>query len=227
VPVFTVLKGCAMSDINDLLTRIDGAIATVKEKVGQNLREQLQEYAEGQKRLEPYEKAQARVVEVARPRLEALAARVGERLAVTPSVCQTRRAVKFDFQSPQACITLTFSVAPDRQLKNVVVEYDLDILPVLMQYESHAEFTSPIDALDTAGLAKWLDDRIVGFVELFIGLYDHTVYATGEYVTDPVVQVRFPKFAAAATLEHDGQKYFFIDERTRQDFVRQKGITPP
>ena len=177
--------------------------------------------------MEPYEKAQARVVEVAKPRLEALATRVGERMAVTPSVYQTRRAAKFEFQSPQAYITLTFSVAPDRQLKNVVVEYDLDIVPVLMQYESHAVFTSPIDALDTAGLAKWLDDRIVGFVELFIGLYDHKVYATGEYVTDPVAQVRFPKFAAAATLEHDGQTYFFIDERTKQDFVRQKGIAPP
>ena len=32
---------------------------------------------------------------------------------------------------------------------------------------------------------------------------------------------------ALATLEHEGQKYFFIDERTRQDFARQKGITSP
>jgi hypothetical protein len=213
-----------MSDINDLLTRIDGAIATVKDRTRQHAQEQLQEYAERQKQLEPYEQAQARVVEVAKPRLEALAARLGERLAVTPLVSPTRRSVKFEFQSPQACITLTFSVAPDRQLKNVVVAYDLDLLPVLMQYESHAEFISPIDALDTAGLAKWLDDRIVGFVEFFIGLSDHKVYATAEYVTDPIVQVRFPKFAAAATLEHEGQKYFFIDERTRQDFARQKGI---
>jgi len=30
--------------------------------------------------------------------------------------------------------------------------------------------------------------------------------------------------AAGATLEHGGQTYYFIDERTRQDFARQKGI---
>jgi hypothetical protein len=214
-----------MSDMNDLLARIDGAIATVRDRAKLGAQEQLQEYTEQQKRLEPYEKAQAQVVEVAKPRLEALARRLGDRLSVSPSVYKSRRSARFEFQSPQACITLTFSVAPDRQLKNVVVEYDLDIVPVLMQYESHAEFISPIDALDTVGLAKWLDDRIVAFVEFFIGLSDHKVYATAEYVTDPVVQVRFPKFAAAATLEHAGQQYFFIDERTKQDFIRQKGIT--
>src|SRR5947209_17815109 len=107
-----------MSDINDLLTRINGAMAKVKDKARQHLQEPLQEYLERQKRLEPYEKAQAQVVEVARPRLEALARRAGERMAVTPSVYQSRRAVKFEFRSPQAHIPLTFSVAPARALKN-------------------------------------------------------------------------------------------------------------
>ena len=65
------------------------------------------------------------IVEIAKPRLEALAKRAGERAKVTPSLSQTRRSATFDFKSPKALMTLTFSVAPDQQVKNAVVEYDL------------------------------------------------------------------------------------------------------
>jgi YHS domain-containing protein len=61
-------------------------------------------------------------------------------------------------------------------------------------------------------------------VELYIKINEGELYDKAEYVEDPVAKVKFPKFAAGATLEHGGQTYFFIDERTRQDFARQKGI---
>jgi YHS domain-containing protein len=213
-----------MSDINDLLSRIDSALTAVKDKVKQEQQQRLQDHLERQKRLEQYEKVQAQVVEIARPRLEALAKKAGERVAVTPSVSQSRRSAKFEFKSPRAYLTLTFSVAPDAAVKNVVVEYDLRIVPVLWKVDSHAEFSTPIDALDVDGLTRWLDDRIVGFVELYIKINEGELYDKAEYVEDPVANVKFPKFAAGATLEHGGQTYYFIDERTRQDFARQKGI---
>jgi YHS domain-containing protein len=37
-------------------------------------------------------------------------------------------------------------------------------------------------------------------------------------------KAKFPKFAAAATLEYDGATYYFTDERCRQEFARQKHI---
>jgi YHS domain-containing protein len=44
-------------------------------------------------------------------------------------------------------------------------------------------------------------------------------------VEDPVAHVRFPNFAAGATLEWQGQTYYFLGEETRREFARQKGIT--
>jgi len=41
-------------------------------------------------------------------------------------------------------------------------------------------------------------------------------------VEDPVVQVRFPKYAAAATLRQNGQTYYFISEETRREFEKQQ-----
>lgn len=213
-----------MSDINALMARIDDAINAVKDKAKREQQEILQDYKERQKRLAQYEQAQAKVVDIARPRLEALANRAGERVAVTPSVSQTRRAAKLEFKSPVARVVLTFSVAPDRDVHNVVVDCDLSIVPVVVKYDSHAEFIMPIDRVDAEKLAAWLDDQILKFVEAFIRMHEQEVYASAEYVEDPVAKVKFPKFAAGATIEHKGQTYFFIDDQNKQDFARQQGI---
>jgi YHS domain-containing protein len=37
-------------------------------------------------------------------------------------------------------------------------------------------------------------------------------------VEDPVAKVRFPDFAAGATLKRHGQTYYFIGEETRKAF---------
>lgn len=212
-----------MSDVNDLVARIEGAFSAVKEKAKLQQQQELQHYQERHKLFQEYEKAQARAVQIARPRLEALAKRAGERVSVTPSVSESRRSAKFEFKSPKAHITMTFAVAPDRDLKHVVVEYDLKIVPVLWRFDSHAEFTSPIAALDEAGLTRWLDDRIVAFVELYVQIHQGEIFEKAEYVEDPVAKVKFPKFAAGASLEQGGQTVYFIDENTKREFAKQKG----
>ncbi len=118
-------------------------------------------------------------MEIAKPRLEALAKRAGERASVTPSVSESRRSARFEFRSPKAYITLTFSVAPDRDIKNAVVECDLRIVPVLWKFDSHSEFSTPIGSFDSQGLTKWLDDRIIGFVELYIQIHERRTLREG------------------------------------------------
>lgn len=209
-----------MSDVNELITRIDGAFSAVKEKAKQQQQAQLQDLQERQKRLKEYEAAQAKIVEIAKPRLEALAKRAGERAKVTPSVSQTRRTATFEFKSPKAFITLNFSVIPDQHLKDAVVESDLKVVPVLWKFESHSEFRTPIAAIDAAALTRWLDDRILAFVELFIQIHESEIYSKTEMVEDPIAKVKFPKFAAGATLEKGGQTYYFVDEKNRAEFAK-------
>ena len=105
-----------------------------------------------------------------------------------------------------------------------MVECDLKVVPVLWWFDSHSEFSTPIAAFDAAGLAKWLDDRIVGFVELYVQIHEGELLDKAEYVEDPVARVKFPKFAAGATLDHGGQTHFFIDEKTKAEFAKQKGL---
>lgn len=213
-----------MSDVNELVSRIDAAFTVVTDKLKAQQQQELKLAQERQKRFEEFAKTQAKIVEVAKPRLQALVKRAGERASVTPSVSETRRSARFEFKSPRAYIELTFSVAPDQALSNAVVDCDLRIVPVLWRFDSHAEFSTPIASPDLAGLTKWLDDRIVGFVELFVHIHEGEFYDKAEYVEDPVAKVKFPKFAAGATLDHGGQTHYFIDDKSKAEFARQKGI---
>jgi YHS domain-containing protein len=213
-----------MNDVDDLMDRIESAFSAVKDKARRQQQEELQYSQERHKLFQEYEKAQKQIVQIAKPRLEALAKRAGDRALVTPSISESRRSAKFEFQSSKARITLSFSVAPDREMKNAVVEYDLTIVPVLWRFDSHAEFSTPVAAVDEKGLIKWLDDRIVGFVELYIQIHEGEIYEKAEYVEDPIAKVKFPKFAAGATIEYGGQTHHFIDNNTKSEFAKQKGI---
>lgn len=213
-----------MSDENDLVARMDKALAAVKDKIQRDQQRQLQGVLERQKLMKEFEQVQAEIVRGARPRLEAFAARLGERVSVTPSRSETRRSARFEFRSAKAYIAMTFSIAPDREIKNAVVEFDLKIVPVLWKFDSHAEFSTPIISPDYHGLTKWLDDRLIAFVELYIHIHEEELFEKAEYVEDPIVKVKFPKFAAGATLDHGGQTHYFIDDTTKAEFAKQHGV---
>jgi YHS domain-containing protein len=213
-----------MSDISHLLSRIEAAFSIVKEKAVAQQQDMLKRHQEREQLMKEYEKVQPKILAVTVPRLEAFAKRAGDRATVTPLILESRRSAQFEFRSPKAFITLTFSTAPDRDIKNVVVEYDLKIVPVLWKFVSHGEFITPIASPDYDGLVKWLDDRIMDFVEIYIQIHEYELYDNAEYVEDPVAKVKFPKFAAGASLEHGGQTYFFIDNSSKAAFAKQKGI---
>jgi YHS domain-containing protein len=211
-----------MSDVNELIARIDGALSAVKDKASKQQQERLMDFQERQRLLKEYETAQTKVVEAVKPRLQALATRAGERVKVTPSVTQTRRAATFEFKSSKALILLTVSVMPDQKVQNLVVECDLKVVPVLWKFDAHSEFSTPIKTPDMAGLVKWIDDRIVAFVGLFIEIHEGDLFDKAEMVEDPIAKVSFPKFAAGATLEQGGKTYYFIDESSKTEFAKTK-----
>lgn len=214
-----------MSDTKDLEARMDAVVAAVKDKAKANQQAILQSHLERQKLLATYEKVQDQIVEVVKPKLEALAKRSGERVHVTPSVSQYRRSAIFEFRSPKAYISLTFSVGPDRDVKNAVVSRDLRIVPVLWHFETNREFTTSVATPDLAAVGKWVDDQIVAFVELFVGINESEVVEKAETVEDPVAKVKFPKFAAGASLDHGGKTLYFIDATTKAQYAKQNNIS--
>ena len=210
-----------METANSLIERIDAEFSAAEERWDQLRVKQLEAYQVRQQRLEHFERTVDTLRELWEPRLEALAKRFGKNMDVLPIQERGRRAVSMEFGSNLARIILRFAVSPDADARKLVVTYDVEILPVLMKFDSHRELELPLDAVDKVQLAQWLDDRIVDFVHTYLALHENEYYLKEKMVEDPIAKVRFPSFAAAATLEHEGKTLYFIDESTLREFQQR------
>jgi YHS domain-containing protein len=213
-----------MSDVTALLSRIDAEFATVEKSIKAFQEDQVQAHQAKEQRIAQYQQVCDQLKKVWAPRLQALAEKFGEKVQVKPAITPLQRAAKFSFNSPLAAIDLTFAVSADFEVRNVLLDYNLHVLPILMKFEPHRRMEFPVDKVDTAAIGNWLDDRIVEFVQTYLALHQNQYYLQGKTVTDPVSGTQFPKYAAADSLQHDGQTYHFIGAETRREFQKQKGL---
>lgn len=210
-----------MADVTSLLERIDHEFATAREKIKTFQEEQVQSYEGRQRRLELFGKVCEQLRDIWRPRLEALSQRFGEHVKVTPRLTRELREAEFNFESNLAHIKLRFAASTDEEVRKLVLDYHLEILPILMKFEPHVQVEFPLEAVDPVAVAQWTDDRILDFVRTYLSLHQNEFYLKDHLVSDPVAGVRFPKFAAAATCQWEGKTYYFISEKTRQQFEKQ------
>jgi YHS domain-containing protein len=213
-----------MADTSSLSSRLDAEFAAVEQKAKKFQAEQVGVYEQRQKRLEQLGKVFDDLREVWKPRLELLHAKFGDRVQETPRLTPSTREVTFAFQSHLARVNLKFSASTDRDVQKVILGYDLEIIPVLMRFKPHDEIEFPLNAVNKQAAAKWVDDRIIEFVQTYFSLGENDIYLKDYKVEDPIAHVRFPKMAAAATLEWGGQKYYFVGEETRREFEKKNGI---
>lgn len=213
-----------MADVDNLLKRIDAEFSALDKRIKQAQAEHVHEHQERQKRLAAFETLLAELPAVWQPRLEALTRKFGDKVKVTPKVTSSSREGAFDFQSNLARIRLRLSASTDHEVRKLVLDYNLEILPILMKFDSHQQAEWPLDAVDRPAIANWIDDRLVDFVKTYLSLHQNEYYLKDHMVEDPVAGIRFPKFAAAATIERDGKTYYFIGEETRREFEAKHGI---
>jgi YHS domain-containing protein len=213
-----------MPDINSLASRIDAEFSAVEAKVKQFQAQQVEAHKERQKRLEQLGKLFDEMRNVWGPRLDLLMKKFGDSVKTTPKIEPSTREATFAFKSNLANVRLRFSASTDRDIKKVILGYDLEIIPVLMRYQPHAELEFPLEAVDKEAAAKWIDDRIVDFVQTYLSLGENDIYLKDQMVEDPIARVRFPKMAAATTLDWKGQKFYFVGEETKREFAKQNTI---
>jgi len=215
-----------MPDINNLANRIDAEFSAVEEKVKKFQVAQVGEHQQRQQRLEQLGKVFDQLRDIWRPRLELLLKKFAGRVQATPRLVPSTREATFDFQSRLAHVRLKLAAFTDRDIQKLILSYDLEIIPVLMRFKHHDEVEFPLDKVDKEAVAKWIDDRIVDFVQTYFSMGENEIYLKDQMVEDPIAHVSFPKLAAATTLDWQGQKFYFVGEETRREFEKQKGIGP-
>lgn len=206
----------------DLLGRINAEFAEAKHKLNVLRQKGVEEHRGRLARLEVFEQSCERLKDVWGPRLETLKEAFGERVKVAPYATIGRRQATFSFMSDIARITVTFSASTDFDVRKLVLEYSLEILPILMSFPDHTRYEQPLEQVDPQSIGKWMDDQIVDFVKTYLSLHENEYYLKSHMAVDPVAKVRFPKFAAAATLERNGATLYFMANETRDEFLEKE-----
>jgi YHS domain-containing protein len=111
-------------------------------------------------------------------------------------------------------------VGHDGPIENAIIKYQLEILPIYLKFDSHAQLLVPIDNPSDEAIAAWLDDRLVEFTRTYLELYFTVQYQRQSLETDPVMNIRFPRAFAAGKREYRGRTYHFYTKESLQQFEK-------
>lgn len=215
-----------MPTTQDLAARIDAEFSAMETKLKAFQAEKTREHQDWERRLEKLGATFDRLREVWKPRIETLVRKFGDKVSTTPAVTPSTRDVTLEFQSELARIRLRLRATTDHEITKLILCYDLEIIPILTQFESHAELEQPLEAIDPSAIGRWIDDRILAFVKTYIALHENQYYLRDSMVEDPIAKVRFPRFAAGATLQRDGRTIYFVSEETRRQYAAREAAQP-
>ncbi len=209
-----------MADIDVFLKRLDEQVAQARGQVEQKQAELQQTYEGRKQRYQTFLKMMDELRGIAKPRLEKLADRC--KFAATPTEDADGKSVLLNFQTPIARVRLRLSATHDTEIRNLVLSYDLEILPIYVRFNPHAELEIPLEKVNRATVEAWLDDRLVEFAQTYVTIHFTDQYHKDHMVIDPVAKVRFPKAFAHSALERAGKQHYFISEQTRREFEEQR-----
>jgi hypothetical protein len=214
---------------SDLSSRLDAVIDQARGKV-KAFQTEAEATRQGiQERFQKFLPIAERIVALAREKLERLKERL--KFDVIPSKVQTEhfysRSVTLDVKSELAgVIKVGFRLTHSSDVRLIFLDYNLEIVPVYFRFNPHARMEMPLEAYDEAAVGKWLDDRIVEFANTYLELHETKQYQERVMVSDPVAGVSFPRYFAAATLDHGGTTHYFVSEESRREFAKRQGLNP-
>lgn len=208
-----------MADLSSLLSRIEAQVATARQQAQLTMQDAEAAYERRRIGYEKFLVVVDRIRELAKPRLQALAEHF--KFDANPMQNEHKQGVELAFQTAMATVKLKLTASHDTDVEKLIVDYDLQILPIFIKFEPHARFETSLTAVDEAAFEAWLDDRLVDFTKTYLEIHSNSYYQKDHLTTDPVAQIQFPKIYAQATLEQNGKKLYFISEKTRDEFVQQ------
>lgn len=119
-----------------------------------------------------------------------------------------------------ATVKLLIALLPGKD-EHLTARYDLNIFPVLMEFNGNTEESFPLDSNEEL-LASWVEDRILEFIDTYLRLEAHPFYQKDNTVIDIVCGMRIPSISATSTAERNGRIFYFCSEHCREAFIKGK-----
>jgi hypothetical protein len=164
-----------MTDSN-LEQRIRAEFDARAQRIRKSEEAQANEARVREKRMQKFNEVCEDLHSLVQPRIEAFGRALGEQAKLTPTITPAERSATVAFMIDLANVTLTVRMAPDPEVTKLVLEYDLLILPMFFDYDRYARLEMPLEKIDRAAVAKWLDDRIMSCVRSYLAIQDNEHY---------------------------------------------------
>lgn len=215
-----------MAETTPLGARIKAEFDAQSQRAKTTEQEQARNAEERESRLAQFGKACDDLAGVWRPRIEEFAKQFGDRIKVTPTVTPAMREARAVFLTDMASMTLTLTVAPDLEVRNLVLDHDLLIVPMYIEYDRHARLEMPLDKIDRDAVGTWIDDRLISCVKAYLAMQENKLYQERAMVEDPITKTRFMPDKAAATLEHNNRTVHFASQESLREYKRLHELEP-
>ncbi|MGE5193838.1 MAG: YHS domain-containing protein [Deltaproteobacteria bacterium] len=182
----------------------------------------IEHRAELEKRHELFVRtAKALTDEVIQPRVQKLApffpnAKLGDGNPALPNRC--RCELQHTARFP-ATVILELGVFHDEEIRNVILYCDTEILPIFFKFTPRHQTSQPLEAIDRAKLAAWVEQQLMEFVDTYLRLEHSDQYQQETLVTDPVCGARIRKAMAGSKHEYHGVLYYFCTDACERIFA--------
>jgi YHS domain-containing protein len=217
-----------MSDIDEFKGKLRDEVEAAKQRVQAMQAETAEQYRQLQAHYKTFLEVSQRIRDTLRPRVEAFGEAFPE---VAPTVSRRDFGpagrgfhgvfVTFAFPRTERCaatINLRFSLEAGPSVENLILTYDLEILPIFLQFEQHDQIVLPLDPSSVEKAVEWFDRKAFTFTKTYISIFFNPHYQKGSEVPDIVLGMTFPRMFAKGQAEHGGATYYFFTEESQKAF---------
>jgi YHS domain-containing protein len=120
-----------------------------------------------------------------------------------------------------ATASLTFVVLPGKGYESLDIRSKVEILPILMEFEHHDQRTFEMEDLDEEQIGKWVETKLLAFLETYLKIETHPRYQKDNFVICPVCEMRIPFFEVAAIVERKYETVYFCSQVCKDRFLEK------
>lgn len=175
--------------------------------------EQAQYMAEMADRRKQWDKVARHLIRtVVRPRLETIA-KLFPNAVFADEQLPHLLSCRFEYSERfPAYTTMEFSIEHDIRFEKVILHTRTHIMPVFVRYNEQDNLLLPLDAVNDADVADWIEERLLEFLDTYLRLDSVGETATAQSAVDPVCGMLILQSAAAAMQSYCGHPYYFCSE---------------
>ncbi len=161
------------------------------------------------------------VATIVRPRMEKLASYF-ENAKLAKADRNDRCACWFGYSNRFPATTkVEFAIEHDEPIENLVVAYELYMMPVFLKFDAHDNLRTPLSQIDETVISAWVERKLLEFLDTYLRLDRGAENFELDVLVDPVCGMRISRGAAKADADYRGHPYYFCSEDCHRRFVAE------